>query len=37
MEETFLEIQSRRYLFKKGRVTVYTTVDAGIYLRDQND
>ncbi|HEU4443440.1 MAG TPA: hypothetical protein VFR94_02080 [Nitrososphaeraceae archaeon] len=24
-------------LFRKGEVTVYTTVDAGIYLRNQND
>ena len=28
---------SEENLFKKGRVTVYTTVDAGIYLRDQSD
>jgi 60S ribosome subunit biogenesis protein NIP7 len=28
---------SEENLFKKGKVTVYTTVDAGIYLRDQSD
>ncbi|MDQ4013929.1 MAG: hypothetical protein M3146_09435 [Thermoproteota archaeon] len=28
---------SEENLFKKGKVTVYTTVDAGIYLRNQSD
>ena len=28
---------SEESLFKKGKVTVYTTVDAGIYLRNQSD